>query len=63
MTNPISYEIKTFTSEEMKNIPLPLSDKERHCKFIESITKSETPSQKQRRRDKLIKNLEQFNTE
>ena len=63
MTSPISYEIKTFTSEEMKKIPPLLSDEERHCKFIESITKLETPLQTQRLRDKLIKHLEQFNTE
>lgn len=62
MTSPIAYTIGTLTPEEMKRVPR-ISEEDRHARFIASVAKPQTSLQMQKRREKLIKHLEQFNTE
>jgi hypothetical protein len=62
MTSPIAYTIGTLTPEEMKRVPR-ISEEDRHARFIASVATPQTPSQIQKRREKLIKHLEKFNTE
>jgi hypothetical protein len=62
MTSPIAYTIGTLTPEEMKRVPR-ISEEDRHARFIASVATPHTPSQIQKRREKLIKHLEKFNIE